>query len=423
MPTRTVGKYKLTRQLGIGMFSKVMLGVDERTGEQFAVKIMRKDHLEEMSMALYARREAAVLRRLKHINVVSLVEAIQSEKKLFLVMERVPGQELLDVVAAGPLREGVARRYMKQLVDAVTYFHRKGVCHRDLKPENVLIDQVTGNLKIIDFGLTGVLKKNALMRTSCGSTVYSAPEVTYAAGRGYDGVKADAWSLGLLCYIMLTASHPFVDRDGNLMVAALKEADVEYPSDVSRPAMHFISRLLTLDPARRYSPAQALLHPWITGKPMAKRPNPQSPIPQNHALNELQRPQRQRAPFSRGPIPRERRFFHGSSPKPFALFSRYTNPQNGTANSKTQSAGSFPRFWKDREKHRDERQGSISSSFRWFRRHRGITQDERVQNRPTMARSASYRTDGKKSPRKFRSHSLSSALRRSSSRDSGFSAR
>lgn len=268
MPTRTVGRYRLTTQLGVGMFSKVMLGVDDETNLRYAVKIMRKDSLEDMEMARYARREAAVLRKLSHPNIVKFVEAIQSDTKLFLVMEIAPGKELLDVVHQGPLRESDAKAYMRQLVSAVAYLHSKGIVHRDLKPENVLVDVDSRTLKIIDFGLTGIIRKQSVMRTSCGSSYYSAPEVTYGNGDGYDGTKADAWSLGILSYILLTGSHPFVDTDGDLMTAMMRQGMVEYPEYLSRGAIHFISRLLAIDPRKRYSVAQVSLHPWLTGKPV-----------------------------------------------------------------------------------------------------------------------------------------------------------
>ncbi|KAI0557507.1 Serine/threonine-protein kinase [Gracilaria domingensis] len=156
---------------------------------------------------------------------------------------------------------------MNQLVHAVAYLHSKGVVHRDLKPDNVLVDVPNRSLKIIDFGLTGLIRRNSLMTTSCGSSYYSAPEVTYGNGAGYDGAKADAWALGILAYILLTGAHPFVDNNGQLMTAMMRQGMVEYPQSLSRAAMHFTSRLLMLDPAKRYSVAQVSLHPWLTGKP------------------------------------------------------------------------------------------------------------------------------------------------------------
>lgn len=260
-----VGRYILSKELGVGMFSKVFLATDCKTNASYAVKVMRKDSLEELEMAKYARREAAILRKLSHPNVVKFIEAIQSDTKLFLVMELVPGVELLDVVSAGRLPEPIARIYISQIIEAVSYLHSRGIVHRDLKPDNVLVDADSQSLKLIDFGLTGLTRSNALMKTSCGSCYYSAPEVTFPSGDGYNGAKADAWSVGILSYILLTASHPFVDGDGELLTEALKRGDVEYPADLSAEATHFLGRLLTADARKRYSTAQAGLHPWVTG--------------------------------------------------------------------------------------------------------------------------------------------------------------
>ncbi|PXF47930.1 CBL-interacting serine/threonine-protein kinase 26 [Gracilariopsis chorda] len=339
MPTRTVGRYRLTKQLGVGMFSKVMLAVDDDTGSQYAVKVMRKDSLEDMEMAKYARREAAVLRKLSHPNIVGFVEAIQSDTKLFLVMDIAPGRELLDVVANGPLPESQAKLYMLQLVDAVSYLHSKGIVHRDLKPDNVLVDLENRSLKIIDFGLTGLIRRNALMTTSCGSNYYSAPEVTYADGNGYDGTKADAWTLGILAYILITGAHPFVDSDGQLMTAMMRQGIVEFPQNLSRAAMHFTSRLLTLDPKKRYSVAQVSLHPWLTGKP---------------APNTSQSIDPTKDPSKRDYDPRRMGTFTASQPhKPF--FSRSHSDRN---NQSTPSLAM----------RRRSSQKSNSSSFFWFRR-------------------------------------------------------
>ena len=327
------------------MFSKVMLGTDETSDRQYAVKVMRKDSLEEMGMARYARREAAVLRKLSHPNIVSFVEAIQSDTKLFLVMEIAPGKELLDVVADGPLNETDAKAYMQQLVSAVSYLHSKGIVHRDLKPENVLVDVETRSLKIIDFGLTGVIRRNDVMRTSCGSNYYSAPEVTYSTGEGYDGTKADAWSLGILSYIILTGSHPFIDSHGEVMTAMMRQGIVEYPDNLSQGAIHFISRLLNIDPRRRYSVGQVSLHPWLTGKPVPRS---------GHAADRKDRPKREQE--SEG--------------------GRFGSKRPGTFTGGYHHRNMFSRSQSDRSNHsspslavrRRSSHKHSSGSFLWFRR-------------------------------------------------------
>lgn len=354
MPTRTVGRFRLTKQLGVGMFSKVMVGIDDETNRRYAVKVMRKDSLEDMDMARYARREAAVLRKLSHPNIVAFVEAIQSDTKLFLVMEIATGKELLEIVSDAPLREPDAKGYMRQLVSAVAYLHSRGIVHRDLKPDNVLVDVETRSLKIIDFGLTGVVRKNSVMRTSCGSSYYSAPEVTYSNGEGYDGTKADAWSLGILSYILLTGSHPFVDTDGDLMTAMMRQGIVEYPEYLSRGAIHFISRLLAIDPRKRYSVAQVSLHPWLTGKPV--------PLA-GHTTDFKDRPKKENSDVDGG---------------------RLGSKRPGTFTGGHHHKSLFGRTHSDRNNHsspslamrRRSSQKNSSGSFLWFRRQHAQQDDE-----------------------------------------------
>lgn len=282
MAPRAVGRFRIERTLGVGAFSTVLLGVDDATGERYALKVMRKDTLEALDMAQYARREAFVLDRLSHPNVVSLVEAVQSDRKLFLVMPVAPGAELLATVADGPLSSLEAAHYASQLVDAVGYIHRKGVAHRDLKPENVMVDTQTGVLTLVDFGLTGIVRPDARMTTVCGSAFYSAPEVTYGDGSGYHGPAADAWSVGVLVYILLTGVHPWVASDGTLMVAAMRADDLVVPDSVAPDAVHFIRSLLVVDPSRRYSMAKAALHPWLASSRGETKSNPTASAPSRH---------------------------------------------------------------------------------------------------------------------------------------------
>lgn len=384
MPNRTVGRYRLTKQLGVGMFSKVMLGIDDESNTHYAVKVMRKDSLEDMDMARYARREAAVLRKLSHPNIVAFVEAIQSDTKLFLVMQIAPGSELLDIVATGPLREPDAKIYMRQLVGAVAYLHSKGIVHRDLKPDNILVDEHSRTLKIIDFGLTGVIRKNAVMRTSCGSSYYSAPEVTYSNGDGYDGTKADAWSMGILSYILLTGSHPFVDADGDLMTAMMRQGIVEYPDYLSRGAIHFISRLLAIDARKRYSVAQVSLHPWLTGKPV---PTSTGTLPGSitgglHHQPELRdRPKKESQDSSRAAAKRPGTFTGANHHK--TLFGRTHSDRNN------HSSPSLAMRRRSSHKH-------SSGSFLWFRKQAGGSHDagDRVEDEMTESVVAAASTGG-----------------------------
>lgn len=113
---------------------RVKLGVHEDTGEQVAVKVMDKSDIKAQEMTMNVRREIAIMKALKHKNIVNLRHVLTSATKLYVVMDLVTGGELFTkILNEGKLPEGVARRFFQQLIDGVDYCHRRGVCHRDLK--------------------------------------------------------------------------------------------------------------------------------------------------------------------------------------------------------------------------------------------------------------------------------------------------
>eukprot|EP01035_Chromulina_nebulosa_P017179 gene17179-22695_t len=135
------------------------------------------------------------------------------------------------------LNEEQAKFYFNQLVEGVEYCHNLGVCHRDLKPENLLLDE-HGNLKISDFGL---------------SSLYV----------GYDGKKADVWSIGVILYVLLAGFLPFDESTITNLFNKIKLAEFTYPSWISNEAKEVIDRMLVADPKKRISLAQLRDHAWL----------------------------------------------------------------------------------------------------------------------------------------------------------------
>ena len=103
--------------------------------------------------------------------------------------------------------EDVGRRFLLQIVDFLTYISNKGVCHRDLKLENILVDK-NMTIKIVDFGLAAAENTNRLT-DQCGTQSYVAPEIK--EGKQYNGAKADIFSAGVLLFVLVKVSFPFVE--------------------------------------------------------------------------------------------------------------------------------------------------------------------------------------------------------------------
>ncbi|XP_011307070.1 calcium/calmodulin-dependent protein kinase type 1 isoform X4 [Fopius arisanus] len=260
-------KYVLKELLGTGAFSEVRLAESkERPGQMFAVKIIDKKALKGKEDSL--ENEIRVLRRLKHPNIVQLLETFEDKHKVYLIMELVTGGELFDrIVEKGSYTEKDASGLIRQVLEAVDYMHEQGVVHRDLKPENLLYYSPDEDSKIMisDFGLSK-MEDSGIMATACGTPGYVAPEVL--AQRPY-GKAVDVWSIGVISYILLCGYPPFYDEsDANLFAQILKgefEFDSPYWDDISDSAKDFIHKLMCVNVEERYTCKQALAHPWISG--------------------------------------------------------------------------------------------------------------------------------------------------------------
>eukprot|EP00168_Porphyra_purpurea_P021236 TRINITY_DN936_c0_g1_i14.p1 TRINITY_DN936_c0_g1~~TRINITY_DN936_c0_g1_i14.p1 ORF type:complete len:404 (+),score=167.49 TRINITY_DN936_c0_g1_i14:134-1213(+) len=208
------------------------------------------------------------MKALNHQNIVNLREVLASKSKLYIVMDLVRGGELFDTIERqGELDEALARKYFQQLVDGIHYCHRRGVCHRDLKPENLLVDE-DGALKITDFGVSSMRGgagggASDLLYTACGTPYYCAPEIISGAEEGYSGVKIDAWSCGIILYLLVTGELPFLHDDMPRLYELINGCKVPYPPWMGGDVKDLISRLLVKDPARRYALEDVKKHVWF----------------------------------------------------------------------------------------------------------------------------------------------------------------
>ena len=121
-------------------------------------------------------------------------------------MELAEGGELYDYIQNNDISEEDARFFFKQIISGVSYAHSNLIAHRDLKPENILMDH-NKIIKIVDFGLSNLMKDGRLLKTACGSPNYAAPEIV--GERKYEGTSVDVWSCGVILFALLAGQLPF----------------------------------------------------------------------------------------------------------------------------------------------------------------------------------------------------------------------
>ncbi|KAG7268246.1 hypothetical protein CRUP_036459 [Coryphaenoides rupestris] len=240
--------FEYLEELGSGAFSEVYMVKERKTGKLFAMKCVKKKQKRDLNL----ENEIAVLRKIKHENVVGLEDFY--ERELF--------DRILD---RGVYSEQDASRVIRQVLQAVSYLHQSGVVHRDLKPENLLYYSQDENSKIMisDFGLSKMIDHD-IMSTACGTPGYVAPEVL--AQKPYSKA-VDCWSIGV---ITLCGYPPFYEETETRLFSKIMKAQYEFDSpfwdDISDSAKDFISNMMQKNPNMRYSTEQALRHPWIIGK-------------------------------------------------------------------------------------------------------------------------------------------------------------
>ncbi|XP_060628825.2 calcium/calmodulin-dependent protein kinase type 1G isoform X1 [Anolis sagrei] len=275
--------------LGSGAFSEVFLVKHRTTGQLFALKCIKKSPVTQDSNL---ENEIAVLKKIKHDNIVTLEDIYESATHYYLVMQLVSGGELFDrILERGVYTEKDASIVIQQVLGAVHYLHENGIVHRDLKPENLLYltPEEDSKIMITDFGLSK-MEQNGVMSTACGTPGYVAPEVLEQ--KPYSKA-VDCWSIGVITYILLCGYPPFYEETESKLFEKIKEGYYEFESpfwdDISESAKDFICHLLEKDPNERFTCEKALRHPWIDGNTALHRdiyPSVSAQIQKNFAKSK-----------------------------------------------------------------------------------------------------------------------------------------
>ncbi|CAL1681343.1 unnamed protein product [Lasius platythorax] len=253
-------RFDIIKKLGQGTYGKVQLGINKETGQEVAIKTIKKCKIETEADLIRIRREIQIMSSVQHPNIIHIYEVFENREKMVLVMEYAAGGELYDYLSERKvLSEQEARRIFRQIATAVFYCHKHKICHRDLKLENILLDQV-GNAKIADFGLSNVFDEQRLLNTFCGSPLYASPEIV--KGTPYHGPEVDCWSLGVLLYTLVYGAMPFDGSNFKRLVKQISQSDYFEPKKPA-PASLLIKEMLTVCPGKRADIERICTHWWV----------------------------------------------------------------------------------------------------------------------------------------------------------------
>ncbi|KAI4485376.1 hypothetical protein M0804_006881 [Polistes exclamans] len=201
--------YELLEEIGKGQFAIVRKCVEIKTGALYAAKIMRKRRVARGVAAADIAREAGLLARLRHPNIVSLHKVIDTGTTVVLLLELISGGELFHWTPSG---EVDAAHVVRQVLMALSHLHSHQVAHLDIKPENILLSSPPPmpSIKLIDLGLSHRLVPGSEHRALFGTPEFVAPEIV-----NYEPLSlgTDLWAVGVLTYILLSGASPFLGED------------------------------------------------------------------------------------------------------------------------------------------------------------------------------------------------------------------
>lgn len=337
-----INQYIIKDEIGRGSFGAVHLAVDQY-GTEYAVKefsksrlrkraqsnILRRPHgyrrpghlaagvgfnsplhrhsasdihdNEEAGNPLYLiKEEIAIMKKLNHPNLVSLIEVLDDpeEDSLYMVLEMCKKGVVMKVglnEQSDPYDIERCRHWFRDLILGIEYLHAQGVVHRDIKPDNLLLTE-DDVLKIVDFGVSEMFEKASDMMTakSAGSPAFLPPELCVTRHGNISGKAADIWSMGVSLYCLRFGHIPF-ERSGFLeLYECIKSEDPKIDAENEPEFCDLMRKLLEKDPKKRITMAELREHPWVTKngtdpllsaeENIADLVEPPSEIEVNHAI-------------------------------------------------------------------------------------------------------------------------------------------
>jgi serine/threonine protein kinase len=261
----------LEDKLGSGSYGEAWKVKEMETGQECALKALKKDKDESSRRSENLKNECIMQRKLRGIPfVINSLRSSEDDEYLYILMEYAEGGDLREVIGKGKLSIDDIRSFIAQIVLGVENIHERNIIHRDIKPENTLLT-ANGHVRLTDFGTSKKISEAS--GTYCGTVDYMAPEMSEPVGwwqklmrklkfwrKPHAGL--DWYSVGVMLYEMLFEDYPGIyDSESD----SWDRTDILYPEDADPIVVNLLRGLLEEDPDRRFGAREVKNHRWFSG--------------------------------------------------------------------------------------------------------------------------------------------------------------
>ena len=281
-------EYTLGESLGKGVFGETFLGSKKPSTIKYVIKKYDKTRC-PAEVKKYLDEGISILKESNHPNIIKLYDVKEKQDATYIIEEFCNGGTLEKFLEKHqneekvPFSEEIVQHIMRQVIDAFNYLHGKNIMHRDLKFENILLnyedensrenkDIMKATVKIIDFAFARYLKEGELAKSILGSPLNMSPYILNGListkknkNIGYNE-KEEIWTLGTICYELLTGEPIFNAEDVEDLAINVNKGDYYLPLTLSKETISFLNSMLQYDSEKRLSAAQLSNHNFLKKK-------------------------------------------------------------------------------------------------------------------------------------------------------------